>query len=80
MAHLNQRVQSPVVERKRISCYIQVNFYENENGFKTMIDRIRKVRAVLSGKYKNVLLFNVLTGLHPDEAQEANMVNKKSRR
>ncbi len=36
-----------------------------------MINRIKDVSAVLSQEYGNVLLFNTLTGLRPDETQKA---------
>jgi hypothetical protein len=36
-----------------------------------MIGRIKVVSKILPQAYKNVLLFNTLTGLRPDEAQKA---------
>jgi hypothetical protein len=41
------------------------------NDLESMINWIRKVSAVLPLEYKNILLFNTLTGLRPDEAQKA---------
>jgi intergrase/recombinase len=41
------------------------------NDLQSMFDWIKKVSAVLPHEYKNVLLFNTLTGLRPDEAQKA---------
>jgi len=41
------------------------------NDLQSMLDWIKKVSAVLPDEYKNVLLFNTLTGLRPDEAQKA---------
>ena len=46
-------------------------FDENGNNLKSMIDWIRNVSQVLPFEYKNILLFNTLTGLRPDEAQNA---------
>lgn len=46
-------------------------FDENGNDLKSMIDWIMEVSAVLPLEYKNILLFNTLTGLRPDEAQKA---------
>src|SRR5690606_14908103 len=41
------------------------------NDLESMINWIRKVSAVLPLEYKNILLFNTLTGLRPEEAQKA---------
>ncbi len=45
-------------------------FDQNGVDIRSMIDWIRKVSAVLPEKYQNVLLFNTLTGLRPDESQK----------
>ncbi|ALI37209.1 hypothetical protein NMY3_03022 [Candidatus Nitrosocosmicus oleophilus] len=46
-------------------------FEDNGKDLKSMIDWIKKVSAILPDEYKNILLFNTLTGLRPDEAQKS---------
>ena len=46
----------------------------------SMLNWIRKVLVVLPLEYKNVLLFNTLTGLRPDEESESNLVNQDKRK
>ena len=41
------------------------------NDLESMIKWIKDVSAVLPPEYKNILLFNTLTGLRPDEAQKS---------
>jgi hypothetical protein len=43
----------------------------NGENLDNMIIRIKKVSEILPLEYKNVLLFNTLTGLRPSEAQKA---------
>ncbi len=45
-----------------------------------MIKWIKDVSAVLPQEYKNVLLFNTLTGLRPDEAQQSLYLLRTRRR
>ncbi len=46
-------------------------FDGQENDLKSMIEWINNVSLVLPYEYKNILLFNTLTGLRPGEAQKA---------
>ena len=48
-----------------------VDIQSQGNDLESMIKWIRDVSAVLPLEYKNILLFNTLTGLRPDEAQKA---------
>ena len=43
----------------------------NEESLDKMVDWIRDVSKILPQEYKNVLLFNTLTGLRPDESRKA---------
>src|SRR3954470_6563341 len=42
----------------------------NGESIDKMIDWIKEVSKIQSSEYKNVLLFNTLTGLRPDETQK----------
>jgi integrase-like protein len=43
----------------------------NEQNYTSMINWLRNTLSILSSSYGNILLFNVLTGLRPDEACKA---------
>jgi hypothetical protein len=48
-----------------------IDSQNNGNDLDSMVEWIKKVSAVLPLEYKNILLFNTLTGLRPDEAQKS---------
>ncbi len=62
------------------------NIFDNERGgekrgnknIQSMIKWIKEVSTMLPQEYKNVLLFNTLTGLRPDEAQKATIFIKQN--
>ncbi len=56
------------------------NSENNDNNLISMIEWIKDVSAVLPQEYKNVLLFNTLTGLRPDEAQRSLYLLRTSRK
>lgn len=45
-------------------------FESDGNDLNSMLRWIRNVSMILPEKYRNVILFNTLTGLRPDEAQK----------
>ena len=51
--------------------------FQNEgNTYSSMLVWIKDVISVLSNDYRNIILFNTLTGLRPDEAQKAILLIK----
>jgi hypothetical protein len=46
-------------------------FQNDGNNYSSMLKWIKDVVAVLPTDYQNIILFNTLTGLRPDEAQKA---------
>lgn len=51
----------------------------NEQNYSLMINWLKDVYSKLSPSYSNILLFNTLTGLRPDEACKAVQIIKKGR-
>ena len=45
-------------------------FQKEGNTYSSMLDWINRVISVLPDDYRNIILFNTLTGLRPDEAQK----------
>jgi len=56
-----------------------VDSQSNGNDLESMIKWIKDVSAVLPQEYKNILLFNTLTGLRPDVAQYSLWLIKTSK-
>jgi hypothetical protein len=56
-----------------------VDSKSQRNDLESMIKWIKDVSAVLPAEYRNIILFNTLTGLRPDEAQKSLWLLKTSR-
>jgi len=60
-----------MVKRNRSLTTFKKIFDENSGDLNSMLVWIKNVSSILPCDYKNILLFNTLTGLRPEEAQKA---------